>query len=94
MSTPTYFHRESRRKLHVDEVLQLLEVGVGDGEQVDDGHDLHQYHHHRHHHYHHHYLLLQRQRVVLTQPELGAELLTLLTLLPRPETAPNQKSVW
>lgn len=32
--------REARGQLHVDEVLQLLEVGVGDGQQVHDGHHL------------------------------------------------------
>ena len=65
----TYFNGETRRKLHVDEVLQLLEVSVGDGEEVHDGH----------------HLLLQGQGVILAQPQLGPELLTLLTFLPGAE---------
>ena len=50
----------------MDEVFQLLEVSIGDGEEVHDGHDL----------------LLQGERVVLTQPQLRLELLTLLASLP------------
>ena len=50
----------------MDEVFQLLEVSIGDGEEVHDGHDL----------------LLQGERVVLTQPQLRLELLPLLASLP------------
>ena len=50
----------------MDEVFQLLEVSIGDGEEVHDGHDL----------------LLQGERVVLTQPQLRLEFLTLLASLP------------
>ena len=49
----------------MNEILEFLEVSVGDGEQVNN----------RHH------LLLQRQRIVFTQPQLSLELLTLATLL-------------
>ena len=45
----------------MDEILQFLEVSIRDGQEV---------------HYGHH-LLLQGERVVLTQPELGLELLAL-----------------
>ena len=54
----------------MDKVLQLLEVSVGDGEEVHDGH----------------HLLLQGQGVILAQPQLGPEILTLLTLFPGAKT--------
>ena len=66
----TYFNGKPRGELHVDKVLQLLEVSVGDGQEVHDGH----------------HLLLQGQGVILAQPQLRPELLTLLTFLPGSET--------
>ena len=73
----TYFNWKSGWQLHVNEVLEFLEVSVGDGEEVHDGH----------------HLLLQGQRVLLTQPQLRAELLPLLTLLPRPQARPRRAQV-
>ena len=55
-------------KLQSDEVLQLLEVGIAGGHQVDDGQNL----------------FLKRQRVFLGQPQLRFELLNLTGLFHGP----------
>ena len=44
----------------MDEVFQLLEVSIGDGEEIHYGHDL----------------FLQGERIVLAQPQLGLELVS------------------
>ena len=66
---------EAGRKAARDEVLQLLEVRVGDGHEVYDGHDL----------------LLQGQRELLAQPQLRLELLHPARHFPRtPDVPPLQ----